>query len=368
MIGPRNAARVDPSKLRIALVGLGYWGPKLLRSLAGLWDEGRIVAVDRRSARLAAVRISHPQVRCVSTLDEALTDPTVKAVVIATPLSTHAELARKAMSAGCAVLVEKPLAGSVAEARDLVQQAATGGHVLMVAHTFLFSPRIQWLADYIKRGELGDVLYATSSRLNLGLHRSDASVIWDLAPHDFSILFYLLGEFPRTVQTSARSIANEGYCDVAFMNLSFGSGIIASVDVSWMAPRKIRNTSLVGDRKMAVYDDTDNEAPVKIYDRGIIRNESADFGENQLTYRFGDTVSPYISSREPLASELSHFLDCVLNGAECRSDGWFGLRIVEVLEAAEKSRRLGGAPAAIDQETEEVDVYGRASHRVSTRA
>jgi predicted dehydrogenase len=363
----RNVGSVDSTELQIAVVGLGYWGPKLLRSLAVLWDERRIVAVDTSAERLAAVRISHPQVRCAETLDEALNDPTVKAVIIATPLSTHAELARKAMSAGCAVLVEKPLAGSVAEAKELVNQAEAGGHVLMVAHTFLFSPRIQWLADYIRRGELGDVLYATSSRLNLGLHRSDASVIWDLAPHDFSILFYLLGEFPRTVQTSARSIANEGYCDVAFMNLSFESGIIASVDVSWMAPRKIRNTALVGDRKMAVYDDTDNEAPVKIYDRGIIRNESADFGENQLTYRFGDTVSPYISAREPLAGELTHFLDCVLKGAPCRSDGWFGLRIVEVLEAAEKSRRLGGAPAEIDHETEEVDVYGRKSNRVGSR-
>jgi predicted dehydrogenase len=368
MIDPRKTDGVDSSDMRIAVVGLGYWGPKLLRSLAVLWDVRRIVAVDHCPDRLAAVRISHPQVRCVATLDEALTDPTVKAVIIATPLSTHAELARKVMSAGRAVLVEKPLAASVVEARELVKQAAAGGHVLMVAHTFLFSPRVQWLADYIGRGELGDVLYATSSRLNLGLHRSDASVIWDLAPHDFSILFHLLGEFPRTVQTSARSIASEGYCDVAFMNLSFDSGIIASVDVSWMAPRKIRNTALVGDRKMAVYDDTDNEAPVKIYDRGIILNESADYGENQLTYRFGDTVSPYISAREPLAGELSHFLDCVLNGAACRSGGAFGLRIVEVLEAAENSRRLGGAPAEIGQVTEDIDVHGRASHRVSSRA
>jgi predicted dehydrogenase len=368
MIDIRKGGDLDSANMRIAVVGLGYWGPKLLRSLAVLWGEDRIVAVDICSERLAAVRMSHPQVRCVETLQEALTDPRVKAVIISTPLSTHAELARMAMSAGCAVLVEKPLAGSVADARDLVEQAAAGGHLLMVAHTFLFSPRIQWLGEYIRSGELGDVLYATSSRLNLGLHRSDASVIWDLAPHDFSILFHLLGEFPRTVQTSARSIAREGTCDVAFMNLSFDSGIIASVDVSWMAPRKIRNTALVGDRKMAVYDDTDNEAPVKIYDRGITRSESQDFGEHQLTYRYGDTVSPYISPREPLGGELSHFLDCVLNGTPCLSDGWFGLRIVEALEAAENSRMLGGAPAEVGQVTEEIDVYGRAGHRVGSRA
>jgi predicted dehydrogenase len=368
VIDGRNVADVGSDSMRIAVVGLGYWGPKLLRSLAALWGEHRLVAVDHCSERLAAVRISHPQVRCVETLEEALVDHRVKAVIIATPLSTHAELARMAMSAGCAVLVEKPLAASVADARDLVVQAAAGDHVLMVAHTFLFSPRIQWLAEYIRSGELGDVLYATSSRLNLGLHRTDTTVIWDLAPHDFSILFHLLGEFPRTVQTSARSIAREGNCDVAFMNLSFDSGIIASVDVSWMSPRKVRTTSVVGDRKMAVYDDTDNEAPVKIYDRGIIRKESPDFGEHQLTYRYGDTVSPYISPREPLTSELRHFLDCVVNGAPCLSDGWFGLRIVEVLEAAENSRRLGGSPAEITPLTEEIDVYGRASHRVGSRA
>lgn len=368
MIDVRNVADGDSASMRIAVVGLGYWGPKLLRSLAPLWGEHRIVAVDHHAERLAAVRLSHPQVRCVESLERALLDPRVKAVIIATPLSTHAELARMAMSAGCGVMVEKPLAGSAADARDLVVQAAAGGHVLMVAHTFLFSPRIQWLAEYIRAGELGDVLYATSSRLNLGLHRTDTSVIWDLAPHDFSILFHLLGEFPRTVQTSARSIVRPGNCDVAFMNLSFDSGIIASVDVSWMAPRKIRNTAVVGDRKMAVYDDTDNEAPVKIYDRGVIRTESTDFGEHQLTYRYGDTVSPYISPREPLASELSHFIDCVLNGTPCLSDGWFGLRVIEVLEAAENSRALGGSPAEIVQLMEEFDVYGRASHRVRHRA
>lgn len=363
----RLAVDFDPATMRIAIVGLGYWGPKLLRGLALLWDERRLVAVDRRPERLAAARNLHPQIQCAASLEQALADPRVKAVVIATPVSTHAELARMALAAGCAVLVEKPLAGSVAEAIDLVEQAVARRLVLMVAHTFLFSPRVQWLAEYIRSGEIGEIHYATSSRLNLGLHRLDASVIWDLAPHDFSILCHLLGEFPRSVQTSARSIAREGNCDVAFMNLAFDSGVIASVDVSCMAPRKVRNIAVVGDRKMAVYDDTDNEAPVKIYDRGVIRSESPDFGENQLTYRYGDTISPYISSREPLAGELSHFLDCVLHGSPCLSDGRFGLRIVEVLEAAERSRQLGGLPVEIGQTTEEIAVYGRASDRVGSR-
>lgn len=353
---------------RIAVVGLGYWGPKLLRNLVQLCGEERVIAVDRCPDRLASVRMAYSHLQCAPTLEHVIDDPALRAVVVATPVASHAELAAMALSAGCAVLVEKPLAASAAEARKLVVQAAAGGHVLMVAHTFLFSPRIQWLHEHISSGDLGRIHYATSARLNLGLHRTDASVIWDLAPHDFSILCHLLGEFPRTVQTSARSTARESNCDVAFMNLSFDSGVIASVAVSWMAPKKIRNTSIVGDRRMAVYDDTDSEAPVKIYDRGIIRGESSDFGEHQLTYRYGDTVSPYISSHEPLSGELSHFLDCAANGTPCLSDGWFGLRIVEALEAAEQSHRFGGLPVELGHTTQGVEILGRAHDRVGELA
>ncbi len=192
--------------------------------------------------------------------------------------------------------------------------------------------------------------YATSSRLNLGLHQRDIGVIWDLASHDFSILFHLLDEFPESVQTAGRGMVRNDNLDVAFMTLTFPSGIVASVDVSWLAPRKVRNTVLVGNQRMMVYDDLDNEGPVKIYDKGVVLPDPENFGEHQLTYRHGDVLAPFVPPREPLAQELCHFLDCI-NGdvsLPCRSDGRFGLRVVEALEAAERSWRQGGQPVAVD--------------------
>ncbi|MBV8529248.1 MAG: Gfo/Idh/MocA family oxidoreductase [Candidatus Dormibacteraeota bacterium] len=331
----------------VAVVGLGYWGPKLLRNLTALMGDEDVIAIDSDAARLMGARKQYPWVRSYTSLEAALEGETIGAVVIATPAKTHAALARTALEAGCGVLVEKPLASSVAEAREIVNLAASREQVLMVAHTFLFSRRVEWLARFIRNGELGAIHYATSSRLNLGLHRPDVNVIWDLAPHDFSILFHLLSEFPVRLQTSGRSLVKGGGCDVAFINMTFPSGVVSAIDVSWMSPKKIRNTVIVGDSRMAVYDDTDNEAPVQIYDRGIAALDSADFGSNQLTYRYGDTIHPYIAPDEPLSVELSHFLDCIRRGQRSISDGLFGLRVVEALEAAEESRLRGGVPVEL---------------------
>jgi predicted dehydrogenase len=199
----------------------------------------------------------------------------------------------------------------------------------------------------LNSGRIGALHYVTTSRLNLGLYRSDINVIWDLAPHDFSIVFHLLQEFPVQVQTSARSSVPAGTADVAFMNLVFPSGVIASVMVSWRAPRKVRNTMLVGDMGMVVYDDTNPDEPVKLYDRGVAATDSASFGENQLTYRYGDTVAPYVSPHEPLMLELAHFINCCTTGEPCRSDAWFGLEVVRALEAADASWRRGSVAVEI---------------------
>lgn len=327
----------------VALVGLGYWGPKLLRNLSSILGDENVIAIDSNASRLLAARKQYPSTACYTSLEAALESEKVRAVIVATPAESHAPLAKVALEAGCGVLIEKPLAASTEEARELVALAHARDQVLMVAHTFLFSRRVEWLARFIRNGEIGSIHYATSSRLNLGLHRNDVNVIWDLAPHDFSILFHLLGEFPVSLQTSGRSLVREGGCDVAFINMTFPSGVVAAVDVSWMSPKKIRNTVIVGDSRMAVYDDTNNEAPVQIYDRGIVTNDSADFGANQLTYRYGDTILPYIPPDEPLALELSHFLECLRRGQRSISDGLFGLRVVEALEAAEESLLCGGA-------------------------
>lgn len=337
--------------MTVALVGLGYWGAKLLRNLTVMLGPEGVLGVDRDPQRREAAAKQHPQLALAASVDEALAHDDVDSVVLATPLESHARLARQALHAGRHVLVEKPLAGSVSDALEMCQLAEDRGLNLMVGHTFLFSPRVRRVAESVHQGQLGRVHYTTSSRLALGLYRRDANVIWDLAPHDFSIVCHLLREFPVEVQTAARSLSPDGLPDVAFVNLTFPSGAIAAVAVSWIAPRKVRNTLVVGERGMIVYDDTEPDEPVKIYDRGVETVESDDFGEHQLTYRYGDTISPHVSAQEPLALELEHFFSCNRSGESCLSDGWFGLEIVRVLDAADRSWRAGGRPMTVGTST-----------------
>jgi len=331
--------------MKVALIGVGYWGSKLLRNLAKRLPLTDIVAVDTVE-RLAAVYDDHPGIQLALSLEEVLGDSDVRAVLIATPVETHAALARQALRAGRHVFVEKPLAASVAEAEDLAAMADRLGALLMVGHTFLFSPRVRRIADHLTTGDLGPIHYITSARLNLGLHRSDVNVIWDLAPHDFSIIFHLLGEFPVSVQATAKSVLRPGCPDVAFIDLAFPSGTIASVSVSWLAPKKVRNTVIVGEHQMIVYDDTNAEEPVKIYDKGVVSPEGATFAANQLTYRYGDTVAPYVAIDEPIGLELDQFFAC-MEGGRTISDGWFGVSVVRALEAADRSWQDGAVPVTI---------------------
>jgi predicted dehydrogenase len=268
-------------------------------------------------------------------------------VLLATPARTHHVLARRALEAKRHVFVEKPLAHSVAHAADLVTLAENVERVLMVGHTFLFSPRVEWLYDYVNNNGMGPVHYAASSRLNLGLHRTDINVIWDLGPHDFSIIFHLLGEFPVRVQSTARGMVIDGQPEVAFIHMVFPSGAIASVNLSWLAPRKVRQLTLVGAQSMVLYEDTHAEEPVKVHDKGVEVPDSTDWGQHQLTYRYGDTIAPHIPVQEPLNLELRHFLSCLTSGERPRSDGEFGLGVVTALEAADRSWRSGGAPVEV---------------------
>lgn len=337
--------------MKIAVVGLGYWGPKLLRNLVTLLGPERVVAVESRAERRREHAAGFPGVTFCETFDAALDDPEVAGVVIATPVETHAALTARALDAGKHVLVEKPVAGTIAEARALAEQADAAGLVLLVGHTFLFSPRLEVIRNLIDAGEMGALHYVTSSRLNLGIHRPDANVIWDLAPHDFSIVFHILQEFPVTVHSVAHGVVNPDLPDVAFINMTFPSGAVASVSISWLAPRKVRNTTIVGERSMVIYDDTQADEPVKIYDKGVIVPDSLDFAENQLTYRTGATVAPNVPASEPLMLELQHFLDCITRGGPVRSDGWFGLEVVKALAASDRSWRDGGVPVVVDDMT-----------------
>ena len=330
----------------IAMLGLGYWGQKVMRNLVDHLGVEHIVAVDPHLEALNAIGKKYSGIAMELSLDRALERRSIDAVVIATPLQSHYELAKTALLAGCHVLVEKPMTDNVDQAIELAQLADELGRVLMVGHTFLFSPRVELLAKYIAEGHFGRVHYLTSSRLNLGLVRHDANVIWDLAPHDFSILFHLLQETPCSVQTLARSVMRR-IPEVAFVNLTFPSGIVAQVTVSWLAPRKVRNVVVVGEQRMAVYDDTDADEPIRVYDKGIESQEGADFAAHQLVYRYGDTVSPNVSAAEPLARQLAHFVTSCAAGSRPLSDGWFGAQVVEALDAAHRSFLAGGTPIEI---------------------
>jgi predicted dehydrogenase len=338
---------MDAESMKYVLVGGGYWGSKLLRNLVAQVGADRVTVADTDPERRASSRASYPAITTCDRLETALDDPLVGAVVVATPVHTHAEIAELALLADCDVLVEKPLTSSVDSAQGLVALASERSKILMVGHTFLYSPRVQWIAQYVRARGRDDVHYITSSRLNLGIHRPDVNVIWDLAPHDISVACHLLDEFPTTVSTSSRSIVRPEHPDVAFMNFTFDSGIVADIAVSWLAPRKVRTLTLVAESGMVVYDDVDPEEPVKVHDRGVVRDEDADFGMNQLTYRYGETRSPYISVEEPLARQLREFVMSVEHRTRPISDGEFGLNIVAALEAADRSWREGGAPVPV---------------------
>jgi predicted dehydrogenase len=332
---------------RVAVIGAGYWGPNLIRNLFAHKACKKLWVCDKDAARLESIRSRFPDLRFTQSYEEVLKSPEVDGVLIATPVGTHAPLAKAALDAGKHVFVEKPLAASVREANDLVEHADRAGRTLMVGHTFEYSPPVLKIQKLIRDGELGRIFFVSSMRVNLGLHQRDVSVIWDLAPHDFSILFSWVGERPESVAVTGNAFVRKGVPDVAFIAVKFPSGIIAHIEVSWLAPSKLRRTTVVGDKKMLVYDDTEAVEKVKIFDRGVDYKDPETFGEFQLAYRTGDILSPKLDSFEPLAMETLEFLQAIDDGKKPRTDGRSGLRVVEALEAAQKSLEMGGAPVRL---------------------
>jgi predicted dehydrogenase len=324
-------------KITVGLVGYGYWGPNLLRNYMELQSAEVKWVCDRDPEKLAKARSRYPSVQTTQDLDVLLGDPEVDAVLIATPISTHFPLAEKALMAGKHVFVEKPLASSIREAQALTELAAQLSLTLMVGHTFEFSPPVNHIKDIIASGELGDVYFVTSSRVNLGQHQRDVSVIWDLAPHDFSMMFSWLGEEPVQVSAVGRGCVRENIPDVAFVTLRFASGVVAECQLSWLSPVKLRRTMVVGSRKMLLYDDTEPVEKIKVFDHGVHVVDPKSYGEYQLTYRTGDILSPRVSSGEPLQLEAKHFVESVLSGSRPRTDGRNGLRVVRALERAQSS-------------------------------
>ncbi|HEX7254736.1 MAG TPA: Gfo/Idh/MocA family oxidoreductase [Gaiellaceae bacterium] len=335
--------------LGIAVVGLGYWGPNLVRNLHEVEDARPELVCDLRPDALDAVARRYPAVRTTTDFDAVLADGAVDAVAIATPVSSHFELAARALEAGKHVFVEKPLTASSDEALELIELADHHGLVLMPGHTFLYSPPVNMIRSLIADGELGEIYFVSTSRVNLGLHQSDVSVAWDLGPHDFSILRYWLGETPSHASALSRGCVIPDIPDVAFIDLEFPSGTVAHVELSWLAPSKLRRTTIVGSQKMIVYDDTSNE-PVRVFDSGVMLRDPETFGEYKLTYRTGDIVSPHLEVAEPLRLELDDFAQAIRTGSTPRSSRELGLEVVRMIEAVDDSLERSGARVEVGAE------------------
>jgi predicted dehydrogenase len=328
--------------VRIAVVGLGYWGPNLIRNINEYPGAEAAVACDLRQDALDAIARRYPAVETTTSFLDVLADSSIDAVVIATPVTKHHAMAAAALNAGKHVFVEKPLAASSEESLDLIERADRNGLVLMPGHTFLYSPPVMMVKRMIESGELGDIHFISTSRVNLGLHQSDVSVAWDLGPHDFSILRYWLDESPSHASAMARACIIPNIPDVAFINLEFPSGTVAHVELSWLAPSKLRRTTVVGSRKMVVYDDTSSE-PVRVFDSGAVLPNPESFGEYKMQYRTGDIVSPHLETGEPLYREIEDFCTAIETGTVPRSSAELGLEVVRMIEAVDDSLVQGGA-------------------------
>jgi predicted dehydrogenase len=339
--GHATAPAVD-SPVGVAVVGLGYWGPNLVRNLHEVLQADVRYVCDGRPEALDAMHRRYPAVAGTRCFEEILADESVEAVAIATPVSTHFPLAAAALRAGKHVFVEKPLAASSEEAVQLIGLAEERGLVLMPGHTFVYSPPVVSIRELIGAGDLGDIYFVSMSRVNLGLHQADVSVAWDLGPHDLSILRYWLGETPTHVSALSRGCVMPHMPDVAFINLEFASNTIAHVEISWLAPSKLRRTTIVGSEKMVVYDDTSSE-PVRIFDSGVVLKDPESFGEYQLTYRTGDILSPRLEASEPLRVEMADFCTAIRTGSTPRSSRELGLEVVRIIEAVDASLELDGA-------------------------
>jgi predicted dehydrogenase len=335
--------------LRVAVLGCGYWGSKHARVLQSLESVKTLVVVDADAERVHRICGSFPGAVGFTSLDDALDD--IDAAVIATPPTTHASMAMRLIEAGKHVLVEKPMAAESADARRMIAAAEARDAVLMVGHTFEYHSAVWMLREMIQAGEIGDLYYVDSARLNLGLYQSDVNVIYDLAPHDISIFNHILGRKPTAVHAWASRNAHPFLEDVAYLRLYYSQpDVCANIHVSWLDPHKVRRVTVVGSKKMVVYNDLASDERIRVHDKGVIHAQSGgDETQPPMSYRYGDVISPYLTVNEPLKVEDQHFIDCVTSGERPQTPGENGLAVVEVLEAAQRSLSEGRSVTLADR-------------------
>lgn len=330
--------------ISVGVIGLGYWGPNLVRNVASSGRTRLAAICDRAAARVEKVGAQFPAAKRCSEPEELYSDPSIDAVVIATPVSTHAPLGIAALRAGKHVLVEKPMTASVEDAEALVREAEKARRVLVVDHVFVHHPAVMKIRDLLASGELGEPYFFDSVRINLGLFQHDVDVVWDLAPHDVSMIDHMVQRLPKAVTCVGASHAGNGLADVAYLHMDYGGGLIATVHVNWLSPVKIRRFMVGGTRRSVVYDDLDPSERVKVYDRGIdVSHDPERVRQVLVSYRSGDVLSPRIDSTEALSNLVRHFADRIEKDVRPLSGGDEGLRVVRVLDAARRSLAAGGA-------------------------
>jgi predicted dehydrogenase len=336
--------------LSVGVIGCGYWGPNLIRNFIQLSESDVTWVADLDELRLKRMQQLYPTVKTTLDYRDIISDPEIDIVAVATPVHTHYRLAYEALAHRKNVMVEKPLAASVREAKELVDLAASQKCKLMVGHTFLYTSAVRKIKEIIDSGELGEIYYVNSQRLNLGLFQQDINVIWDLGPHDISIILYLLGKEPQLVSAIGTSHINPAIEDIAVLTMEFAENLVAFIQCSWLDPDKIRRMTVVGSKKMIVYDDVQPTEKIRIYDKSVEKPKHYDtFAEFHYSYKYGDIIIPKIDGSEPLRTQLTHFIDCIEQDTRPLSDGENGLQVVRILEAAERSLRTGNNRVAVNQ-------------------
>jgi predicted dehydrogenase len=334
--------------IKVGVVGCGYWGPNLVRNFRSLPDCNLAMMSDLSEQRLAHLKTLYPEVEGVTDFHHLLNGSGLDAIVVATAVKTHFPLAKASLTAGKHTFIEKPMAMSSAECDELVDIARRKGVVLMVGHTFLYSPAVKKIKEIVENGDIGEIRYICARRLNLGLFQKDINVAWDLAPHDISIALYIMGEMPTMVNCRGSAHVTPGIEDVTSMCLTFPKQRTAMIHSSWLDPRKVREMTIVGSRRMVVYDDVTPLEKIRIFDARVERPPHYDtFAEFHYAYHYGDMYAPYIKQEEPLKVECQHFLDCIREGNKPLTDGQQGLDLVRILEASSESLKRNGAPISL---------------------
>ena len=341
--------------VKLGIIGCGYWGPNLVRNFNSIPDSEMACCADIDESRLKHIKSLYPKISITKDYKDVLNDKRVDAVVIATTIETHHMIAKDALNAGKHVLIEKPITNSSKDAMELIKLAGKNKKVLMVDHTFEYSSPVRKIKEIIQQNELGQIFTIDMIRVNLGLFQEKVNVIWDLAPHDISMLLYYLTSMPLSVMATGQSYIRDGIEDDAHINLTFNGKVTANMHVSWLDPCKIRKTTIVGNKKMLVFDDIVQDEKIKIYDKGVTIQKNSipkqpyydTYEQWALTYRSGEIYSPKIDNKEPLNVMASHFIECIKNNKKPLTDGNSGLRVVKVLEATQESLKNEGIKVAL---------------------